>query len=325
MEKIRKGNDTKILWEIMQGNADSGIPYNLAGKNLSFYIKSFYKMEKVENFTVKGNVLQWTFAGKDQVYSGEYTLTLIENEGKEGMHTVDECKAFELVDCSCMEGGEAESHVRIETIRLKSGISVNSIVPDKKLDMDSGNVVENATIAKEFQRVDNDIEGVSDTVERQGREIVNLGETLSEHGDALDVLNGEGEGSVKKTVADEVARIVADAPEGYDTLKEIADYIASDKTGAAQINNTLDAHGKAISAIEKKNTEQDTAIGKKAEQDGVYPDMTVGLAEDLGGRPYYDDAEFSFRASAGSDTSIKDGMASIKELRGNSVVWNQLV
>lgn len=52
--------------------------------------------------------------------------------------------------------------------------------------------------------------------------------------------------------------------------------------------------------------------------------MTVGLAEDLGGRPYYDDAEFSFRASAGSDTSIKDGMASIKELHGNSVVWNQL-
>lgn len=325
MERLRRENDIDILWEIVAGGNDSNIPYDLTGKNLKVFMINAYERVAVNNFKVEGNTISWRYLGKDQQRRGIYSLLLIENEGEEGMHTVDECKAFELVDCSCMEGGEAESHVRIETIRLKSGISVNSIVPDKKLDVDSGNVVENAAIAKEFQRVDEDIEGVSDALENQGREIANLGETLSEHGDALDVLNGEGEGSVKKTVADEVARIVADAPEGYDTLKEIADYIASDKTGAAQINNTLDAHGKAISAIEKKNTEQDTAIGKKAEQDGVYPDMTVGLAEDLGGRPYYDDAEFSFRASAGSDTSIKDGMARIKELRGNSVVWNQSV
>ena len=323
MERLRKENDFDILWEIVAGGKDSNIPYDLTGKNLKVFMINAYERVAVKNFKVEGNTISWRYLGKDQQRRGIYSLLLIENEGEEGMHTVDECQAFELVDCSCMEGGEAESHVRIETIRLKSGISVNSIVPDKKLDVDSGNVVENAAIAKEFQRVDNDIKRVSDTVENQDREIVNLGETLSEHGDALDVLNGEGEGSVKRTVADEVARIVADAPEGYDTLKEIADYITSDKTGAAQINDTLDAHGKAISAIEKKNTEQDTAIGKKAEQDGVYPDMTVGLAEDLGGRPYYDDAEFSFRASAGSDTSIKDGMASIKELRGNSVVWNQ--
>lgn len=276
MERLRKGNDFDILWDIVAGGNDSNIPYDLTGKNLEVFMINAYERVAVKNFKVEGNTISWRYLGKDQQRRGIYSLLLIENEGEEGMHTVDECKAFELVDCSCMEGGEAESHVRIETIRLKSGISVNSIVPDKKLDVDSGNVVENAAIAKEFQRVDNDIEEVSDTVENQGREIENLSETLSEHGDALEA-HGEA----------------------------------------------LDAHGKAISAIEKKNTEQDTAIGKKAEQDGDYPDMTVGLAEDLGGRPYYDDAEFSFRASAGSDTSIKDGMASIKELRGNSVVWNQ--
>lgn len=53
----------------------------------------------------------------------------------------------------------------------------------------------------------------------------------------IDILNSDSnvDGSVRKTVADAIARVVAGAPEDLDTLKEIADYIASDKTGAAQL------------------------------------------------------------------------------------------
>lgn len=53
----------------------------------------------------------------------------------------------------------------------------------------------------------------------------------------IDILNSDSnvDGSVKKIVADAIARVVAGAPEDLDTLKEIADYIASDKTGAAQM------------------------------------------------------------------------------------------
>lgn len=53
----------------------------------------------------------------------------------------------------------------------------------------------------------------------------------------IDILNSDSnvDGSVKKTVADAIARVVAGAPEDLDTLREIADYIASDKTGAAQL------------------------------------------------------------------------------------------
>lgn len=53
----------------------------------------------------------------------------------------------------------------------------------------------------------------------------------------IDILNSDSnvDGSVSKTVADAVARVVAGAPEDLDTLKEIADYIASDKTGAAEL------------------------------------------------------------------------------------------
>ena len=57
--------------------------------------------------------------------------------------------------------------------------------------------------------------------------------------DAIIVLNGEGEGSVKKQVADAVAGVIASAPEDFDTLKEVADWIASDTTGAAKMQSDI--------------------------------------------------------------------------------------
>lgn len=67
--------------------------------------------------------------------------------------------------------------------------------------------------------------------------------------------------------AEEVAKVVANAPYDLDTLKEIADYIASDKIGAAQMVTRIDANDNAIRAEVKRATdaeaELDKAIGKK--------------------------------------------------------------
>ena len=41
---------------------------------------------------------------------------------------------------------------------------------------------------------------------------------------------------------------MANAPEDLDTLKEIADYIASDKTNAAEMSNNISANASAIAA-----------------------------------------------------------------------------
>lgn len=56
---------------------------------------------------------------------------------------------------------------------------------------------------------------------------------------AIATLNGEGDGSVKKQVADAVAGIVAGADEDFDTLKEVADWIGKDTTGAAQMQTDI--------------------------------------------------------------------------------------
>lgn len=64
--------------------------------------------------------------------------------------------------------------------------------------------------------------------------------------DKVDTLIGSDENKSARTIAAEeassaVAQIVADAPAGYDTLKEIADWIAADPTRAAALSNRITA------------------------------------------------------------------------------------
>ena len=62
------------------------------------------------------------------------------------------------------------------------------------------------------------------------------------------------------------------------------------------------------------------ALKTKANVYGKYPQLTAGFANNLVGRGEAVEAEFSFRASGGK--SIEDGVARVKELRGNTIVEN---
>ena len=68
--------------------------------------------------------------------------------------------------------------------------------------------------------------------------------------DAIAVLNGDGTaGSVKKTVADEIAKVVGDAPESLDTLKEISDWISSHSESAAAMNSAIQKNDSDIAEL----------------------------------------------------------------------------
>lgn len=75
--------------------------------------------------------------------------------------------------------------------------------------------------------------------------------------EAIDILNGTGEGSVKYTVADAVATIVAQAPEDFDTLKEIADWIAGDETGTLNLIERVGAAEEEIEDLKTKDVQAD--------------------------------------------------------------------
>jgi len=68
---------------------------------------------------------------------------------------------------------------------------------------------------------------------------------LSSLSDQVNVLIGTETGDNAKSVrtisAEEVAKVVAGAPASYDTLKEIADWIVNDTTGAAKMANDISA------------------------------------------------------------------------------------
>lgn len=66
---------------------------------------------------------------------------------------------------------------------------------------------------------------------------------------AINTLNGTGDGSVKKAVSDAVASIVANAPEAYDTLKEISDWISSHTSDAAGMNSQIKTNKESIAAL----------------------------------------------------------------------------
>jgi stage V sporulation protein SpoVS len=59
-------------------------------------------------------------------------------------------------------------------------------------------------------------------------------------------LNSTGDGSVSKAVSDAIASVVADAPESFDTLKEIAEWINTHGDSAAAMNKQIQTNTQGI-------------------------------------------------------------------------------
>ena len=72
----------------------------------------------------------------------------------------------------------------------------------------------------------------------------------AESGLVKDVAVLKGDKSVEGSVQFQIAQIVAGADANYDTLKEIADWIMSDQTGAAKMANDIKANADAITDLE---------------------------------------------------------------------------
>ena len=127
MKRFRIGNDLDITWAIYRdGEAES-----FEGKTLKLLMRSFSEEIEVTDFTIDGNILKWTFYGKDQTRTTTYTFTLIENDGEEGMYTVDACKALQLVKCTC-EADETDSNC---TVDEDSDIGDTSVDEDSNINI----------------------------------------------------------------------------------------------------------------------------------------------------------------------------------------------
>lgn len=102
MEKIRLGNDIEMRWSIFTRDGDNRVPYDLEGRVLTLSVVNRKGESEIE-FFAEGNIVTGVFRGRDQKILGKHGVILRENNGEDGMRTVDACDAFELVACSCEE------------------------------------------------------------------------------------------------------------------------------------------------------------------------------------------------------------------------------
>ena len=77
---------------------------------------------------------------------------------------------------------------------------------------------------------------------------------------AITTLNGSGEGSVSNTVNTQIAAVVADAPEAFDTLKEIADWIDTHSDSAIEMQQSITDNADAIAALQDTITDENTGL-----------------------------------------------------------------
>ena len=124
MEAIRIGNDISIQWTILH----NGIPESLEGRDLRVVLSNSFEKIEIKDIILVGNVIKFSYHGKDQRHCGVYTLTLYENYNKDGMYTVDACDAFRLIPRSCSVGGDTGcGSVKVTTIKLTGDISVPAV------------------------------------------------------------------------------------------------------------------------------------------------------------------------------------------------------
>lgn len=104
--------------------------------------------------------------------------------------------------------------------------------------IDNANSSDNAAI----QRVKDELQALADGA-------------VKDNTDAIAILNGDANtnGSVTKQVNDAIAALVNGAPEALDTLKELADWVSNDESGATKLVERVDNAETAIDKLQKSD------------------------------------------------------------------------
>ena len=79
-----------------------------------------------------------------------------------------------------------------------------------------------------------------------------LKQSIDKNTTAIATLNGTGTGSVTRAVSEGIAKVVANAPASFDTLKEISDWIDTHEDGASSMNSAIQANTNDITDIRSR-------------------------------------------------------------------------
>lgn len=169
--KVRIGKDFTIRWALL---TSEGEPYAINADAAILRIYSPYGAKDAIGFIVSGNIIEWVFKGKDQKHLGDYTIELVENNGRDGMVSVDSEDAFTLVAHTNEESLNDEGAVEIQTIELTSQIALAPVTTggggggsydDTKIKQDIADLqAKDVEIGQELTELSSEVGGLSEGI-----------------------------------------------------------------------------------------------------------------------------------------------------------------
>lgn len=146
--------------------------------------------------------------------------------------------------------GHVASKVDGTTITIDESGVVKGMPVDDALSEESTNPLQNKVIAGELKSIKSKIGTDESAIKQNTSNITSNTKRIEANETAISTLNGTGNGSVKKAVSDGIAKVVAGAPEDFDTLKEMSDWISTHETSASAMNSAIKDNKSAITALQ---------------------------------------------------------------------------
>ena len=268
MEKIRKGNDIEVQWAIYAGYGINEAPYDLTGRNLTLYLRNQFGRHEVYEYTIDKHIIRFMYWGKDQKQTGTYSIELVENEGREGMHTVDECDAFTLVNHSCQTGGDSEGRVECIHLQFRANMGITipnngggetpSIEVDNVLSETSENPVQNKVVTSAINGLKESVKSLSQSVGNINL-ILNGNEDDNTDGVIGRLATVEEKNNAQDTRLTALEKLISGGEvEGDTTLLEMVSQNTADISALKKVVSGEDGNGGLAKAVEILNGDSKT-------------------------------------------------------------------
>ena len=237
---------------------------------------------------------------------------------------------------------DAETNRRLnETSRINNEIAINSAEKSRnnaeterasaetsRISSESKRVsAENTRVNQESIRVSSENTRIINEETRVGNEntrISNENTRQSNEGTDADTPSATGSRWARYKQAEYDRNAASSVVEGSQASSEAGDGTrwGTFLTNEAARDAKVDAKVSDITNLQEDVQELEN---KKSNKNGYYIEMSVGLAENLiSPDGIVNEEPYVFRTTAGS-TSVTTGNAEIKKIKGNTIVWNQLV
>lgn len=253
-KKAEETNATKITNEISRAkSAESTLTTNLSSEvtratdaesTLTTNLNSEITRAKAAEKTNSDNLTTEITRARN----AEYTLTTNLNSEISRAKKAEEANTSSI---STLSGKVTTNTSDISTLKTTVASNTSAISTEKT----RATGVEGTRIAGTYIMATNTL-AQNDTA---------LDTQVKKNTDAIATLNGIGDGSVSKQVSDGIAKIVANAPSDFDTLKEISDWISTHSTDATAMNTQISSN-KANIATNTSNISAEVTRAKAAEK-----------------------------------------------------------